>query len=64
MATAPIDRDTQLALMASAAKRHDELVNRWSMSAAVREIIRKPADHQVKGGYAHSTHELKMCKQA
>lgn len=62
MGTAPIDRDTQIALMQSAAQRHSELVAKWSKADAVREVVRKPADQQVKGGYAHSTHEIKMCR--
>jgi hypothetical protein len=44
MSTAPLDRDTQIALMKGAKERHEARVNRWKNDASVKRALRQPAE--------------------
>jgi len=59
MGTAPIDRDTQIALMQNAAKRHQDRVERWKNDETVQRVLRERAEH-TENTYDSSNHRLKM----
>lgn len=46
--TAPLNRDQQIELMKSSAKRHEARFAAWMANRTLREAVRRPAPGQVE----------------
>ena len=59
MGNAPLDRDTQIALMTTVKDRREARVERWKNDETVKGVLRQPAERPTDG-YSSSRTNIKL----